>query len=95
MSECCMSGCVNCVYNVYADDLEFYTTALSSAREALLRAGTPEKEWPEAVKVVGAKGAKGMEQGEKAKMEEGMDPVMAAFLALEGKLRKKQGSGTV
>lgn len=91
--ECCMSGCVHCVYNIYADDLETYTAALSDARKALTKAGMKEAEWPEEVRAVKAQGQEGMVEGEKAKVREEMDPTMAAFLALEGKLKKKQGVG--
>ncbi|RXK39154.1 hypothetical protein M231_03511 [Tremella mesenterica] len=90
--ECCMNSCVNCVYNLYADALEGYTAALSEAVKALKIADIPRKEWPAAVLAVERKGPGEMVAEEERKMEEGLDPSMAAFLALEGMLRKKQVS---
>jgi hypothetical protein len=100
-----MSGCVNCVYNVYADELEEYTSALTSARAALVKAKVSEGDWPKRIQPQtrtststgsgnGAGGQVAIDaelNNAKAELEVGMDPVMAAFLALEGKLKKKQG----
>ncbi|WVQ98248.1 hypothetical protein IAU59_005371 [Kwoniella sp. CBS 9459] len=44
--DCCMSGCVHCVYTIYADDLEAYSDAVVQARQALLKAGIPQDSWP-------------------------------------------------
>lgn len=72
-----MSGCVHCVYTMYADDLELYSSALDSARAALTTAGVRQTEWPDEVR--GSDG--GMVEKEKKKVEDGMDPSLAAFLA--------------
>ncbi|CAD6564616.1 MAG: hypothetical protein TREMPRED_005781 [Tremellales sp. Tagirdzhanova-0007] len=88
--ECCMSGCVHCVYTVYADELEAYSAALTSARAALVSDGIAEAEWPEEVRALDIKGGPGLVESEKRKMVDAMDPSMAAFLALEGRLKKKQ-----
>jgi hypothetical protein len=45
-----MSGCVHCVYTIYAEELTAYTTSLSLARDALLSDGIPQTEWPEGVR---------------------------------------------
>ncbi|ORY20426.1 oxidoreductase-like protein [Naematelia encephala] len=86
--ECCMSGCVHCVYTIYADELEEYNAALEFAREALLAAGIRRADWPEAVKKMDNNG--GVVHRAEEEVMEGMDANMAAFLALENKLKKKQ-----
>ncbi|WVR04797.1 hypothetical protein IAU60_001809 [Kwoniella sp. DSM 27419] len=87
--ECCMSGCVHCVYTIYADNLEVYVEALRDAREALIRSDTPKAEWPEEVREEDKGDVK---QAEEKKVEREVDPAMAAFLALENKLKKKSVS---
>ena len=71
-----MSGCVHCVYTIYADDLETYTDSIASARRALLTAQIPDDQWPEEIRTTenGHKGVKAVEAVP-------ADPVMAAFLA--------------
>ena len=76
-----MSGCVHCVYTVYADELEAYSAALTSARAALVSDGIAEAEWPEEVRALDIKGGPGLVESEKRKMVDAMDPSMAAFLA--------------
>lgn len=41
-----MSGCAICIYDIYAESLLEYNTALRAARKALLAAGTSEADWP-------------------------------------------------
>lgn len=79
LTECCMSGCVNCVYTVYSDDLQGYVAALDAAREALEAARIPKTEWPDEV----AKQGRGEDvKGEEVqKTEDAMDPAMNAFFA--------------
>jgi hypothetical protein len=94
-----MNSCINCVYNLYADDLENYTSSLDTAHTALISAGIPKAEWPEAIRRLdGKKGGKeGIKKDEMGKMEDGMDPVVLAFLDMERRLKKKQvdkGKGT-
>jgi hypothetical protein len=87
-----MSGCVNCVYNLYADDLELYTQSLKEAHEALAMTSIPKSEWPDAVKRLDGNKSEGKEgvKEEMGKVEEGIDPVTMAFLEMERKLKKKQ-----
>jgi hypothetical protein len=87
-----MNSCVNCVYNLYADDLEAYTSALDSAHTVLLSANIPKNRWPEAVKRLDRKvgGKEGVKREEEGRMREGMDPVMMAFLEMEKKIKQKQ-----
>lgn len=74
-----MSGCVNCVYTVYSEELEGYVEALDAAREALKAAHIPKTEWPDEV----AKQGRGEDvMGEEVqKAENAMDPAMSAFFA--------------
>lgn len=81
--ECCMSGCIHCVYTIYADDLEAYSSALTSAQAALISAGVDKADWPVEVKGGDARDASrdGWVEREKKRVEEEPDPSMAAFLA--------------
>lgn len=45
-----MSGCAICIYDIYADSLLEYNTALRAARKALLADGSPRASWPAAVR---------------------------------------------
>jgi hypothetical protein len=78
-----MSGCVHCVYTVYADDLETYTAALSEARQALVKANRPLATWPEGMRSMEEQGKSAGQVGKEAKAEvvAALDPGMAAFLA--------------
>lgn len=78
-----MSGCVHCVYTIYAEELEQYTEAVGKARSALLAANIPESDWPVDMRTSNAANADGVDVGEKAKQEvaQNIDPTMAAFLA--------------
>ena len=78
-----MSGCVHCVYTIYADETEEYTAALDEARKALERLRTPVDEWPKVVAGLHgvSGGAPGVKEKEKEAATKGMDPSLAAFLA--------------
>ena len=46
-TECCMSGCAHCVYDIYLADVEEYHEQLGDARTALLAKGEiSDEEWP-------------------------------------------------
>ncbi len=67
---------------MYADDLELYSSALSSAREALSSASVSKADWPEELRQGDGDGnGNGLVGREMKKMEDEMDPSMAAFLA--------------
>ena len=85
-----MSGCVHCVYNIYTDELETYTESLTAAYQALLSAGISKQAWPAAVRKLDKKGEKGIQKEAQGGMNDGMDPVMAGFLAMERRLKEKQ-----
>nr|XP_031860718.1 uncharacterized protein CI109_003761 [Kwoniella shandongensis]KAA5527790.1 hypothetical protein CI109_003761 [Kwoniella shandongensis] len=76
--ECCMSGCINCVYTIYSSELEEYTEAITAAQSALEKGDVPFSEWPEELKK--GKG-EDVRQREEEKKEVGMDASMSAFLA--------------
>ncbi|OCF45781.1 hypothetical protein I317_00269 [Kwoniella heveanensis CBS 569] len=94
--DCCMSGCVHCVYTIYADDLETYSDAIVRARTALSEAGIPQDQWPLQDELVTLDDTDDVQAKNKIvieetkKVESGMDPSLSAFLALENKLKKKQ-----
>ena len=48
-SECCMSGCAICVYDLYEDSLESYDESVQAIRSKLQALGVPELEWPESI----------------------------------------------
>ncbi|KAK8847578.1 hypothetical protein IAR55_005437 [Kwoniella newhampshirensis] len=85
--ECCMSGCINCVYTIYSSELEEYTAAIDQARSALESAHVDLAEWPEELRKGSGESVRSREEEKGA---EGMDASMSAFLALENKLKKKQ-----
>ncbi len=78
-----MSGCVHCVYTIYADDMEEYTSALQDARTALENSATPVAEWPAVVRALKEQGMSGRDKGEEEKkeVERKVDPSLAVFLA--------------
>lgn len=77
-----MSGCVHCVYTIYAEELEQYTDAVEKARSALKAARIAEADWPLEVRAKSTEDD-GQDPAEKAKREvvQAVDPTMAAFLA--------------
>ncbi|KAJ3157630.1 hypothetical protein HDU89_000006 [Geranomyces variabilis] len=75
-TNCCMSGCVNCTWDLYQDDMEAFQASknkIRARRRELLLAAGREKEAADADKPFSP--------------EESLDPSMAAFLELEKKLR--------
>lgn len=95
-----MSGCVNCVYNTYADDALAYNEALSSALHALESAQIPRSRWPR--RIIALDKRERSDSGSKTldaqhvtneEMEDAIDAVdstLKAFLELEGKLKAKK-----
>ncbi|KAG9125734.1 hypothetical protein FRC07_006419 [Ceratobasidium sp. 392] len=81
--ECCMSGCVVCVYDLYLSALEDYKQSLTSARSLLESRFVPLSEWPDEVR-------EAQPQGDEQPLDSlDLDPSMKAFLILEKKLGQK------
>ena len=76
-SDCCMSGCVHCVYTIYADDQQEYDDALNKALAAVKSAGIPKSEWP--VEVAERDDGGGTDVVKKTVQD--VDPTLSAFLA--------------
>ncbi|CAO3614162.1 unnamed protein product [Cunninghamella blakesleeana] len=70
--NCCMSGCVHCVYDIYQEDMELYKEQLDNIRNRFKAAG---KELPDILK-----------RKKDKKIDDEMDPTMRAFLEMEKKL---------
>lgn len=49
-SECCMSGCAICVYDLYEDSLESYYEGVQAIQSKLRALGVPDPEWPESIR---------------------------------------------
>lgn len=45
-SECCMSGCAVCVYDLYDEARTDYIQAIEKIRADLIGMSVPEHEWP-------------------------------------------------
>ncbi|KAF9430290.1 hypothetical protein BGZ76_000888 [Entomortierella beljakovae] len=77
--DCCMSGCVHCVYDIYEEDRQEYKEALAEVLESIKKAGLPP---PPNIKTSGVAGTGGGKDD-----DSDMDPSMKAFLDLEKKLK--------
>ena len=82
-----MSGCVNCTYDIYADDLASYLSAAPKTASELEAKGVDISRWPADLKgFAGAKAATSQAdaeiEAEKAadKLVSDLDPTMRAFL---------------
>ena len=45
-SECCMSGCAVCVYDLYDEARQDYIHAMDKLRTELTKIGVPKSQWP-------------------------------------------------
>lgn len=89
--ECCQSGCVNCVYTLYADNVKEHKKAMREIRSRLQKCDPPirEDEWD--TNLLGPMPNAPDTQGDDDVVDEPKpaDPSLAAFLELERKLQKK------
>jgi hypothetical protein len=46
ITECCMSGCIVCVYDLYEESLASYEDSITTLRESLGALGIPPDTWP-------------------------------------------------
>ncbi len=72
ITECCMSSCAVCVYDLYATALEDYQDDLVRARNDLTAKGVPVPEWPLDVLTEDDR-MKRLEQRQKHEVEGGVD----------------------
>lgn len=82
-TECCMSGCAVCIYDLYMEAKEGYRQSLRTALTQLEEKGVPKELWPVEVVALAEKRKSHPdleEQGEE-------DPTMKAFLELERRLK--------
>ncbi|KAG0163992.1 hypothetical protein DFQ28_011098 [Apophysomyces sp. BC1034] len=73
--NCCMSGCVHCVWDLYQEEMEEYQAQKTALRQRFEKAGQPVPK-----QLVLRKSA--AEQ-----VQEEMDPGMRAFLAMEKQMK--------
>lgn len=45
-TDCCMTGCPRCVYDIYTEDLQLHFEAMDKACKELRKKGVPEEKWP-------------------------------------------------
>ncbi|WFC97943.1 hypothetical protein MYAM1_000663 [Malassezia yamatoensis] len=95
--DCCMTGCVNCVYNLYADDIEEWKEEMDDIRARLSRADPPitTKEWD--TTKLGALPNKLSSKNDSEVDDDSQvlgpeDPALKAFFQLEQKITRKQRS---
>ena len=85
-SECCMSGCAICVYDLYDEARNDYVQAVDSLRSNLTGMGIPENEWPVDIRRDG----KGGETNPVSKPS----VTLSAFEQLEQRLKQKRDNPT-
>ncbi|KAF5393769.1 hypothetical protein D9757_000262 [Collybiopsis confluens] len=79
-SECCMSGCAVCVYDLYEDSLVAYRDAVTKLQAMLNSMGVPEPEWPQDLRL--------------KKLERKKDITLTVFEQMELDIkRRKQEAG--
>ena len=87
--ECCMSGCVNCTYDIYADSLTSYLSAAPKAVDKLIENEVDKSLWPSDLIKLDDKNKNNQNVNEDAETQaekaaddlvKGLDPTMRAFL---------------
>jgi hypothetical protein len=80
ISECCMSGCAICVYDLYEESLAAYNESVGVLRKKLIAMNVPEHQWPEHI------------QTNRAQPEKPANVVMSAFEEMERRLKEKHAT---
>ncbi|KIM42487.1 hypothetical protein M413DRAFT_70672 [Hebeloma cylindrosporum] len=80
-SDCCMSGCAVCVYDLYEESIEHYKRSVSALRAALSSLNIPESEWPHRIQTKGPLSPEGA--------QERKNTILTAFEEMERKLAAK------
>lgn len=75
--NCCQSGCVHCVWDIYREDIEYYQSKRDEARSNLMTTG---KSIP--VELGGS--------GEQVDIISQLDPSLQAFIKLEKQLKERR-----
>ncbi|KAF9039301.1 hypothetical protein BJ165DRAFT_1352071 [Panaeolus papilionaceus] len=81
-SECCMSGCAVCVYDLHEEAVEAYRSAVSSVIAKLTTKGVPSTQWPASLQKHNKPTAKSTESRKEA--------VLSAFEEMERALALKK-----
>ena len=94
-TNCCMSGCINCVWDMYKDELQEWKEKRKDAKLALLK--RPDIPWPEDFGPEPDRRSGQLSQQEKLVREqesqnewEGIDIAIRVFVETERRLRKQK-----
>ena len=80
ITECCMSGCAVCVYDLYEESLVSYEDSIAALRKSLGALGIPPNTWPLNVRP----------DIEKSTPESRKGVILNAFEEMERKLKEKK-----
>ena len=82
-TECCMSGCAVCVYDLYEESLASYEDSITALRKSLGTLGIPPNTWPLNVRP----------DIEKSTPESRKGVILNAFEEMERKLKEEKEDG--